>query len=198
MSHQLRDYMHQFASARERIVALTEGLDTETFNASLASGGWSIAEIVEHLCIIGEMLLPRIDVAIDETREGGWYGDGPYTYPPFSRLFLRSVGPLPPSKRGKTKAPRIYKPSASRHELNDLTARFIALQDKLIERCRNAEGLNLRRVAIASPVTPLIRVRLGAWFEALALHQLRHFQQIEDVRSQLRVGSMEADRSTVG
>ncbi|MDZ4859417.1 MAG: DinB family protein [Candidatus Hydrogenedentes bacterium] len=186
MNDQLQRYIEHFLSARDRIDVLIAGLTFETFNQRPASGGWSIAEVVDHLCILGEMLLPRIDVAIDEAGVRGWRGNGPFRYPFLSRLFIKSVGPLTPNKRGKMKAPKIFAPSTDQ-ALDGLVERFRALQDKLVVRCRAADGINLRKPSFASPASPLIRVRLGAWIEAIAMHQLRHFQQIDDIRASLRL-----------
>ncbi|HRK36147.1 MAG TPA: DinB family protein [Candidatus Hydrogenedentes bacterium] len=187
MNAQLLAYIQYFTEARARVRELTSDLTDDTFNQRPASGAWSIAENIDHLCVIGELLLPRIDVGIDEARIRKWHGDGPFRYPLLSRIFLKSVGPLPASGRGKAKSPKIYVPTPN-HALESTVARFVTLQDSLIVRCKAADGLDLRKPALASPVSPLIRLRLGAWIEAIALHQLRHFQQIEGVREAIGKG----------
>lgn len=164
--------------------ALTGDLSDDVFNKCPPTGGWSIGEIVHHLCILGEQLLPRIDVGIDEARSYGWHNPGPFRYPFFSRWFIRAVGPLPASKRGKMKAPGLYVPKAN-HAMDEILPRFDKLQTDLIARCERADGIDIARVVIASPAAAWIRVRLGAWIEAIAAHQLRHFAQIEETREAL-------------
>lgn len=181
MNNQLQSYIDRYNEARERMRTLTTDLTDDTFNKCPPTGGWSLAEIVHHLCVIGEQLLPRIDVGIDEARARGWHDPGPYRYPFFSRLFIRGVGPLSANKRGKMKAPGPYMPTAN-HRMEDILPRFDKLQTGLIARCQRADGVDIARVVIASPAAAWIRVRLGAWFEALAMHQLRHFQQFEETR----------------
>lgn len=184
MNTQLQNYIKQFDDARQRVTVLTADLNDESFNRRSTSGGWSVAEIIDHLCVLGELLLPRIDIGIAEAHTRGWHSDGPFHYPILSRWFIRAVGPLKPGKRGKMRAPKIYLPRGDLSKA-ELLARFERLQADLIARCERADGLDIARVAITSPVTRLIRVRLGAWFEALAMHQLRHFEQIVDTRNTL-------------
>lgn len=189
MNSQLQSYVEHFDDARARVIALTADLNDESFNRRPPSCGWSTGEVIDHLCVLGELMLPRFDIGIAEARTRGWNSDGPFRYPYFSRWFIRAVGPLKPGKRGKMKAPKMYLP---RPDLNmpEVLARFDGLQTGLITRCERANGLDIARVSIASPVTRLIRVRLGAWIEAIAAHQLRHFEQIRDMRKAIGLAAV--------
>jgi hypothetical protein len=173
--------------------ALTCDLNDNQFNQRPPSGGWSIGDLVDHLTTFGTILLPRIDVAIDESRARSWLGNEPVRYPLLSRLFIKAVGPLSPNKRNKMKVPQKFHPSSESKPLGETVRRFIALQHDLIARCQRADGLNLRKAVVVSAVTPLVRLRLGAWIEAIAMHQLRHFAQIENVRAAIGLPAVGAE-----
>lgn len=54
---------------------------------------------------------------------------------------------------------------------------FSALQSRLVGCVERSDGLDLRRVKVASPVSRLVRVSLGAWFAALIVHEQNHIAQ---------------------
>lgn len=63
---------------------------------------------------------------------------------------------------------------------------FLALQDELAEHVNEAEGIDLRRLRLSSPAIPLLRISLGAWFEATLAHERRHLSQARRVLSTVR------------
>ena len=177
---ELQDRQRQFSEAKETARALAGGLTDEQFNWRPEPGRWSIAECLDHLNTTGSKLLPGMDAAIERARERERTGSGPFRYGWLSRWFIRANAPLPADGKGM-KTPKLYKPTADQLVGRVLPA-FVELQDQLIERLRAANGLDLARVKVASPVTKLLRISLGAWFAATAAHQERHLEQARRVR----------------
>ena len=52
----------------------------------------------------------------------------------------------------------------------------------LVGAVRRAEGLDLARVKVTSPIMPLLRQPLGTWLLFLAAHERRHLWQAWSVR----------------
>lgn len=192
MNDQLKRYIGEYETARSEVRALVDGLDDKKFNLRPDPDSWSVAECIDHLCVLGNLLLPRLDAGIQRARVKGWRSDGPFRYGLFSTMFIRMVGPLRTtgSRRGKVAAPRLYRPSSATHDVNTLVTKFETLQDELIERAKAADGLDIARVRIESPVSVLIRIRLGAWFEAIAAHQFRHIEQAKRAKAVVAEGTL--------
>lgn len=168
---------------------------------------WSVAECLEHLVRTGEAYLRVIDPAIDEGREAGLLGEGPFRHGLVGRWLVRVLEP-PPGIR--VPAPRMIDPRRqpargaaaaeaagsgrpdvpSRDEAGsgDASAgaspplpRFLALQDRLLRRLGRAEGLDLSEIRLSSPFFSFLRMDLGTAFAVVAAHQRRHFWQAERV-----------------
>jgi hypothetical protein len=184
---QLAQYIVQFEDAKATVRTLLEGLTNEQFNQRPTEDSWSAGEIVDHLCILSKLMLPRLDERAKHGRSNGLLKTGPFRYDFMSRFFITLVGkPAPDKKKRKLSAPKMYHPGRAL-EMQPKVDEFVRVQDDLIACARSANGLNLARIKVSSPVTFLIRISLGGWFEALAGHQLRHFDQIRNVRATLGV-----------
>ena len=65
---------------------------------------------------------------------------------------------------------------------------FCALQDEFADCVQAAEGLDLRRIRVGSPALLLLRISLGAWFEAHLGHERRPLAQMRRILSNLDAG----------
>jgi hypothetical protein len=110
--------------------------------------------------------------------------DGPFRFGAIGNWFVRMSGPDEDPPKRKFKSPKMYTPS-SNHTISCLTNSFDALQDEFCSRAAKANGLDLARVKVPSPVTRLMRLSLGQWFKLLAGHQERHLQQAQHVRERM-------------
>lgn len=140
------------------------------------TGGWSIAQVFEHLIISDASYLPAMARLVGS----GSRGATPWRPTLAGRLLIRS---LSPASGKKLPAPRIYKPAAEPRA--NVVAEYLAIREqtlRLIERAR-VEGVDLRRNRMSSPVLSLIRMNLGDAFMVLVVHTQRHLQQIDRVRS---------------
>ncbi len=180
LAPELRERQRQFSAAKETARSLSEGLTDEQFNWRPEPGRWSIAECLDHLHSTGSKLLPGMDAAIERARKRGKSASGPFRYGWFDSWFVRGTGPMPATSKGM-KHPKQYAPRADQPVERVLPA-FLELQDQLIQRLHTANGLDLARIKIASPIMQLLRISLGAWFAATAGHQERHLTQARRVR----------------
>lgn len=174
---ELEAYRSDYRWAKGEIRNLADATDEETFNRRPRPGAWSAAECVAHLLVSGELTLAGIRDGIRAGREAGRLAGGPFEYGRLGNWFVSQVGAgrLPPPRR--LKVPRLYRPPQTNRSLDESTASFLDLQDRLIETLQLASGLDLAGVKVRSPVTPLLRLSLGQWFRLLAGHQRRHLWQ---------------------
>jgi hypothetical protein len=139
-------------------------------------GGWGVGDCLEHLVVSAEQYLAAIPPALERARAAGGervYGGWRPTLA--GRLLLHAVN----SPR-KMKAPKsIRPPPAPRPDVLD---EFLHGQAALADLMRAADGVDLRRARLASPVNRLVRFNLGDAFQVLQDHARRHLAQARRVR----------------
>lgn len=178
---QLQNIHNRIATAKQDAIQIVTMLSDEEAKKRPPSGGWSVADCLDHLCVVGRKLLPRIDKGIAKAREKNWRSQGPFRYSRLGNWFVHmsSADTYPPRQKHTT--PKLYRPTRD-WPLEEIVRSFTHLQDDIVERVRRANGYDLARVKIASPAAWWLRLSLGQWFELLAGHQERHLLQARDVR----------------
>jgi hypothetical protein len=175
MHSQLEDYRSGFADLKDEATALVAGVDADTMQARPGPEQWSAAQCFDHLNTTGRLLLRSMETEVQQGRDEGPFGDPPFEYGFVSRWFVRS---MTPSSGWTFSAPSAYEPDAPTVLSSGETVdEFLGLQDQFMECVEAAEGLDLRRLRLPSPAVPLLRISLGAWFEATLAHEQRHLEQ---------------------
>jgi hypothetical protein len=174
----LEDYRRQIEAVNDDARDLLAGLSEAQVNWRPTAAHWSIAECLDHLTVTNREMMERIEAAIKEARSRGLTGRGPFRYGMVGNMIVRSMEP--PVKM-KFKAPKIFKPRADQ-SLEAVSQDFFAVQDELRRLIEEANGINLSRVKITSPVTKLIKLSLGQSFGLLATHERRHLWQARQIR----------------
>ena len=175
----------------EQAIRLHEGLDNLSHRArswresltpaQLAwpppTGGWSIRQIFEHLCIandsyIGPMqrLLAGAKPNAGKARLATWR---PTVMGNFLVRSFRSPKRMP--------TPKMYRPGPSARAV--VIDAFLERQDLIANLLDRAADIVWRELRMGSPVTSLIRLNLGDGFAILVVHAERHFEQIERIES---------------
>ena len=178
MISELETYLDQLLSIRQDAGGLMSGLSDRQFMWRPGPGRWSMSECFDHLNISAErVFLPGIDGAIADAGKRGLKSGGPFVYPALQQLFLRMSEP-PPKLRFK--APGGVKPMQAR-PLAVVREEFVAWQDRLDERIRQSEGLDLRKARHRSPLA-IWRWSLGIYIAMMLAHERRHVWQAREVR----------------
>jgi hypothetical protein len=178
---EIEQYCKEFDQIGRQAEALTEGLNEEKFNWRPQPGQWSIEECLAHLLIAGNWEIQAIEDAIGHAKAHGLNGSGPFRFGVLERYVVRKTEP--PVKR-KFSAPRRFRPL---HEqpVTAVLPSFLHLQSQLALLAQSAEGLDLARIKVATPISRLIRLSLGMTFAQVAAHERRHLDQAWRVRKQL-------------
>jgi hypothetical protein len=135
---------------------------------------WSVLECLEHLNLYGDFYIPELrkqlqtNVSTSETTfKSGILGN----------YFAKSM--LPKEKLNKMKTFKDKNPVNSQLTIQ-VIERFIQQQNQLLELLDLAKSKNLN--AIKTKITiPLIKLKVGDTFRFLINHNVRHFEQLEDV-----------------
>jgi hypothetical protein len=136
-------------------------------------GGWSIAQVIEHLIISDSLYLPELREVIANGKPGTaeWK-------PTMTGGFI--IRALQPTSTRRTPAPRVFRPAEPRADVVDACIR---VKEELAGLMESAKGVDLLRNKLHSPVSKLIRINLGDAFMILTVHTQRHLQQIARVRA---------------
>jgi DinB superfamily len=136
-----------------------------------------VAQCLDHLNSAAREYLPMMDEGIADAIRRGLYAAGPYAYNWIGRTM---VWIFQPTTRIRSRTPKAFLPPSSRPR-HDIVAAFRAYQVQYIDRLRQANGLDLARARVASPVTRWIRMPLGSAFAMTIAHERRHLEQARRV-----------------
>jgi DinB superfamily len=143
-------------------------------------GGWSIGLVFEHLIKGGGLYNDLLDKVISDARRHGVTGGSKRWKPTMVGKFLAKA------MRSPRKIPTFQVFEPGRQVSEQVLERFLAVQDGLMERITEADGLDLSRVRMRSPLSALIRFNLGDCFLILIDHAIRHLRQVEDLQNHPR------------
>jgi hypothetical protein len=177
---EIQDYLRQFEDATSTAQHVVEGLTDEQLQWQPGPDRWSIAECFSHMNVTADKYYPPIDKSMRLARERGLLGQGPYRHGFLMNKFIRMLEPPP---RRSFKAPRPFAPRS--RAVEDEIPNFFSHQDAIKNRVREANGLDLARVKMVSPITRLLRMTLGQSFALLAAHERRHLWQAARVRDEM-------------
>jgi hypothetical protein len=183
LSPLLQKYLGELAAIRREAEELAAGLTGAQFAWRPEPGKWSAGQIVNHLVVSGRSYTDALRPALADARARGLADRGDFKPSLAGRFMVWSMEPPP---RIRLPAPRIYRPADAdggpaldrERELAD----WRALHDAVEERIRGAAGLDLRRIRIVSPVTPIVRLNAGDALALVLAHERRHLWQMRRLR----------------
>jgi DinB superfamily len=182
--HPQLDKLHQqFSRASGLARDLVAGVAPEQLILRVDSDCWSIAECLVHLNVSSEAAITKIEKACAEGREQRLLGVGPFRKDLRGALLRWFIMPPP---RIRVRTSEKLEPSAT-GPVEKILPRFLTLQNELQELVMGAEGLDLNKVMVTSPVAGCVRYNLFSCFEIILAHQLRHFWQAEHIKKALGV-----------
>jgi hypothetical protein len=178
LTPEIDELRRQFETCSADADALVTPLSDDQFTWHPAPGVWSIAECLDHLNATARLYLPALDEGIAEAIRRGVYGDGPFRYSWVGRILVRT---FEPPARIRVRSPQAFHPASNRSR-HDVMAALRAYQVQYIDRLRQANGLDLARARVSSPVSKWLRLSLGSGFALMAAHERRHLWQARRIR----------------
>lgn len=148
-----------------------QNLPPQVLEAPSATGGWSIAQCLEHLNSYGRYYLPQLQQTLSSANH-----NHPITQFRSGLLGNYFTNLMNPDKsRSKMKSPAGHTPAV---ELNtyEVVAEFIQQQEELIKILQLSRTRNLnKRVPIS--ISKIIKLKLGDVLQFLIAHDERHLRQ---------------------
>jgi hypothetical protein len=178
---ELERYQQQFEAIASQAKDLAAGLTEAQFNWRPAPEQWSIEECLAHLTMVGQVEVRAIEAAIDEAKAKGRRGSGSFEYPVWERFILRETEP---PVRHSTSAPKRFVPLHGQ-PITGILPTFLQVQRNFAIQIERADGLDLRRVKVATPITRLLKLSLGTTLAQAAAHERRHIAQARRVRERI-------------
>jgi hypothetical protein len=179
---QLEDIGTQLADARRRAHDLAARVGAERWGTRPARDQWSVAECVVHLNLTSRAFLPLIRDAMLRGRARSLLGGGPYRRD-IVGWFLCLITEPPVRFRIRTTAPFVPEGIEPRDRVIEI---FDALQDELLACVKEAHGLDLGRLRLASPFDSRLKYNLYSCLRLILAHQRQHLVQAENVVDSLR------------
>jgi hypothetical protein len=178
---ELEKYHKEFESIAAQGQELTAGLTEAQFNWRPAPSAWSIQQCLAHLTMVGHVEANAIEEAITRAREQGLTGAGPFEYPSWERYILRETEP---PVRNPMEAPKQFVPTPEQ-PVTGILPTFLHVQQRFQLQIERADGLDLRRVKVPTPIVKLLKMSLGSTLAQAAAHERRHLEQARRVRERL-------------
>jgi DinB superfamily len=142
-------------------------------------GRWGVGQCLVHMARTNELYRASLAPAIQDARARGRVALKPLRGSWVGRWFAEVNGPDGRARR----TPPIFRP---RRETVDGAAleTFFSEQVRLQDLLDEARGIDLDRVRVRSPVSPLLRFHACDAFRILVEHEKRHYVQAERVLSE--------------
>jgi hypothetical protein len=164
----------------ERIATLARALDPEQLVRRPTPPGWSVGEVLEHLCVADELYARPLATLIHRARiDAG----APFREWKPSLLGKLFVGRL--EKPRPMRSPRSFRPGPTPR--NGVVEDFLTRDTRLLHRMDEAATLDWRELRMAPPsLPPILKFNLGDVFRLHVVHVRRHLGQMERVAAGLR------------
>ena len=178
---ELELYRRQFEQIQQQASGLTAELNEARFNWRPSPLEWSIEECLAHLTMVGQWEVRAIEEAIHRGKQRGLTGQGPFEYGAIDRFVVHQTEP---PVRSPLPTPRHFVPLHGQ-PVTAVMPTFFHVQSQLMLLLERADGLDLRRVKVATPISRFLKMSLGAMFAQIAAHERRHLEQARRVREKL-------------
>ena len=174
---QARELKAELEVVSKEAQAVAEGVDPATMTKRPASGGWSAAEIFQHLILTADAMLPLIEGARAQLEREGRKSTGPAGLGVMGWLLVKALEP-PPRMKSKTSKP--FEPVAV-GDPETLASRLLETNSRLAAAIDGATGLATTTVKVASPFNTSVKYNVYAALRITLVHARRHLWQARGV-----------------
>lgn len=181
----LEEVETELSEATSRAWQLVRTTDGRVFTVRPTPQDWSAAECIAHLSLSTEQFLPVLQKAIEDAKKKGLTSKKKPAMDVVGRTLRWFLEP-PIRKRVKTAGRFVPRSARAKAEA---FGEFAALQSKLVDAVHAAEGLDLRKIKVASPFDRRVKYNLYSAFRILVAHQRRHLWQAEQAVAAVRRGA---------
>lgn len=187
-SPELRRVHEEIEAIKSESAELVHALTDEALAWRPAPDKWSIADCFAHLNVVNrDYYIKTMRDTITDARVRNVVGAEPYRHGLFGNIFLRMIEP---PVRFRVPAPRAFVPPPDCVP-REVVAKFMASQNEIQLMLREADGIDLGRAKVVSPINKRLKFTLGQAFRLLAAHERRHLWQARKVKEAANFPSSE-------
>jgi hypothetical protein len=172
---ELRALLDQIDECERRAEQLVAGVDDAALNQTPPSGGWSVAQCIQHLTLMNDFYLRGWRESVDELRGRGGRMFNGLRPTPIGRWFARSMEP--PVKM-KAKAIGAVTPPSTIPRAG-LVEAYKASHDVYRGLVEAAAHVDVNRVVRPNAIVPAVKMRLATVLLIIPAHDRRHLWQAE-------------------
>ena len=168
-------------ASRERIAAMVRPLNAAKLNEHPEPDGWSVGQVLEHLCRADELYAVPMAQLLSRTRPDAAAAAREWKSSLVGGLIASSLSNPKPLKRG----PRAFRPGPTPR--NGVAESFLTGEKRFERAMDDALGYDWRAIRIGSPALPswAPKMNLGDGFRIHVVHVTGHGRQIERLISKL-------------
>jgi hypothetical protein len=167
-------------ATRERLAELLRPLSLSQISEHPEPTGWSVADVLEHLCVADELYEKPVADLLRVTRP-----DAGAPAREWKSSFIGGMIAGSLLKPAKLKAPRVFRPGPTPR--NGVVEEFLRRELNFVKAMDDAALFDWREVRIKSPALPswAPKMNLGDGFRIHIVHVTRHSHQVERVAGRL-------------
>ncbi len=168
----LNNLENQVEKHLQEAIKKYQNLSDEILLKPSLSGGWSIAQCLEHLNSYGQYYLPLFEKGVAENPESlenkiiksTWLGQ-------------KAIDSMDLTKSNKKfKAFKGHIP-ANNFDAKAVVAEFISQQERLLKILRIAQTKDIQKIKVPISIAKFLKLHLGDALQFLVMHNQRHIQQ---------------------
>jgi len=161
-------------ATRDRIAALVRPLDSARINEHPEPTGWSVGQVLEHLCVTDELYEVPLAALLRGARPDA--GAPAREWKP-SLIGGMIAGAL--RKPRPLKAPKVFTPGPQPR--NGVVEALLSRETRFVQAMDDASSYDWRALRIGSPALPrwAPKMNLGDGFRIHIVHLTRHSHQVE-------------------
>ena len=156
---------------------LLETIDPQDLGWSPSKGVWSVALILEHLCVVESSYFPVFMAVKQGNYRGTLLGRWSWLSHKVGAYLFQTMDA---SRRTKIKVPTVWQPRSSSQSAQTVLREFWEHTERLESELKGFTPEMLSRV-IASPASSLLNYRMDMAIQIILAHRLRHLQQMKDL-----------------
>ena len=171
----MKRVLKKLDKVHEKLTATVAPLDEVRFARQPATGGWSVAQIIQHLCLVEERVIKDLEKAVSR--------------PPQKLRFIRRFVPtsIVASRLVRVKAPQAVNPEANAEKeaaivlagKSEAIANYNRARSALKDLCATHGNDRFRQIVFKHPF--LGEIDGVATISFVGYHEQRHYKQIREV-----------------
>ena len=156
----------------QEVLRVFQNLTEEVLLKPSATGGWSVAQCLDHLNSYGHYYLPLIEKGIRDSK--GKTSSQSFKSTWLGSYFTKIMDPATSTR--KYKAFKAHVPAADL-DAYAVVAEFVKQQELMLQYLKDASAVDLNSIRIPVSIAKLVRLKVGDVFQFMIAHNERHLEQ---------------------